>query len=223
MTSEPSITPRDERGRGILTPDDREFLKGEKKYQNEQSERDARYRIRSRIKDAILDFSILLHHLDSRDREQVFSAYEDVGGLSRTDEEVSGEAFRSLVEATMFKKGISDAISFFILGVEDTNEVVDSVIESGIAGAEEEKGYLVEEVSVEISIKREKPEVETLIERFESGEPLSEDEIEAVIRSGELNLDENTLDILFEKVSESLSEKIEEGDAHIHFDSGNQE
>jgi hypothetical protein len=218
MPPETPIIPDDERDRGILTPDDRKFLKGEKKYQSEQSERDARYRIRSRIKDAILDFSILLHHLDRHDREQIFSTYEGVSGLSNDSDELSGEAFRDFVEATMFQNGISDAISFFTLGIEDTNEPVDSMLETGIAGAEEEKGYLVDEVTVEISVKREKPEIEALLEKFESGEPLTEEELEAVIRSGEIELDAGTLDALFERLSESLSENIENGDATIDID-----
>ncbi|OIB58041.1 hypothetical protein [Natrialba sp. SSL1] len=218
MAPETPIIPDDERDRGVLTPDDRKFLKGEKEYQSEQSERDARYRIRSRIKDAILDFSILLHHLDRNDREQVFSTYEGISGLSNNSDELSGEAFREFVESTMFQNGISDAISFFILGIEDTNEPVDSMLETGIEGAEEEKGYLVDEVTVEISVKRKKPELEVLLEKFESGEPLTEDELEAVIRSGEIELDAGTLDTLFERVSESLSEDIENGDATINID-----
>jgi len=218
MPPETPIIPDDDRDRGILTPDDRKFLKGEKEYQSEQSERDARYRIRSRIKDAILDFSILLHHLDRHDREQVFSTYDGVSGLSDNSDELSGEAFRDFVESTMFQNGISDALSFFILGIEDTNEPVDSVLETGIAGAEEEKGYLVDEVTVEISVKRKKPEIEDLLEKFEAGEPLTEDELEAVIRSGEIELDAETLDTLFERVSESLSAEIDSGDATIEFD-----
>ncbi|MDL0145844.1 hypothetical protein [Halobacterium salinarum] len=218
MPPETPIIPDDDRDRGILTPDDRKFLKGEKEYQSEQSERDARYRIRSRIKDAILDFSILLHHLDRHDREQVFSTYDGVSGLSDNGDELSGEAFRDFVESTMFQNGISDALSFFILGIEDTNEPVDSVLETGIAGAEEEKGYLVDEVTVEISVKRKKPEIEALLEKFEAGEPLTEDELEAVIRSGEIELDAETLDTLFERVSESLSAEVDNGDATIDID-----
>ncbi|MDL0126300.1 hypothetical protein PNQ92_12910 [Halobacterium salinarum] len=218
MPPETPIIPDDDRDRGILTPDDRKFLKGEKEYQSEQSERDARYRIRSRIKDAILDFSILLHHLDRHDREQVFSTYDGVSGLSDNGDELSGEAFRDFVESTMFQNGISDALSFFILGIEDTNEPVDSMLETGIAGAEEEKGYLVDEVTVEISVKRKKPEIEALLEKFEAGEPLTEDELEAVIRSGEIELDAETLDTLFERVSESLSAEVDNGDATIDID-----
>jgi len=67
-----SLTTSADRGRGILTRSDREFLLGRKSDYTEQSRRQKRSRIRRRVRDAMLDFPILLEHLDERDREMVF-------------------------------------------------------------------------------------------------------------------------------------------------------
>lgn len=62
----------DTRPRGILTPDDREYLTGMKEL-TPQSERNTRARIRERLYHSILDFKLLWTHLDDRDLEMVFS------------------------------------------------------------------------------------------------------------------------------------------------------
>jgi hypothetical protein len=66
-----------DRGRGVLTPADRRFLGGDVALGSEQSRYDARYRIRQRTRNALLDFPILFEQLADRDREQVFDAEHD--------------------------------------------------------------------------------------------------------------------------------------------------
>lgn len=61
------------RGRGILTPSDREFLLGRKTDYTEHSKKQKRNRIRRRLRNAILDFSIFFEHLEDRDRKNVFN------------------------------------------------------------------------------------------------------------------------------------------------------
>ena len=72
-----------ERSRGILTPADRQFLRGETDYASDQSERDARYRIRERFYNGILDLEIALRGLDSRDISMVMDRLneEDIEGI----------------------------------------------------------------------------------------------------------------------------------------------
>ncbi|WP_266082108.1 hypothetical protein [Haladaptatus caseinilyticus] len=62
-----------DRGRGILTPSDREFLLGRKTDYTEHSKKQKRNRIRQRLRNAILDFTILFEHLEDRDRKNVFN------------------------------------------------------------------------------------------------------------------------------------------------------
>lgn len=64
----------DDRGRGVLTPKDRAFLRGEASYEpTSNSARRARNRIRDRLRNAVLDFGLIADHLQERDREQVFA------------------------------------------------------------------------------------------------------------------------------------------------------
>lgn len=66
-----------DRDRGILTPSDREFLLGRKTDYTEHSKKQKRNRIRRRLRNAILDFTILFDHLDDRDRETVFNPEDE--------------------------------------------------------------------------------------------------------------------------------------------------
>ncbi|MUV57164.1 hypothetical protein [Halogeometricum sp. CBA1124] len=66
-----------DRDRGILTPSDREFLLGRKTDYTEHSKKQKRNRIRRRLRNAILDFTILFDHLEDRDRETVFNPEDE--------------------------------------------------------------------------------------------------------------------------------------------------
>jgi len=69
----------DERGRGVLTPADRAYLRGETEPASVQSERNTRARVRRRVTDALLDFEVLVRGLEERDREQVFEGLAEDG------------------------------------------------------------------------------------------------------------------------------------------------
>lgn len=62
----------DRRYQGILTPKDRSFLRGEIEL-SENARRNARYRIRERIKTAFRDFELLHETLSASDRQQIFT------------------------------------------------------------------------------------------------------------------------------------------------------
>ncbi|PSQ25779.1 hypothetical protein BRD03_11825 [Halobacteriales archaeon QS_9_68_17] len=67
------MTDNDSRDRGILTPADRAFLRGEAAHESDQSAYDARYRIRKRLRDAAFDLALLFEHMEPRDRDRVFA------------------------------------------------------------------------------------------------------------------------------------------------------
>ena len=70
-----------DRDRGILTVEDRRFLVGEMDYENPQSARRTRARIRQRVTNALLDFE-LLRQLEDRDRNQIFEDQEFGGAFA---------------------------------------------------------------------------------------------------------------------------------------------
>ena len=68
-----------DRERGVLTPADRAYLRGERTYDREQTERNTRARIRNRVFDALLDFEVLTAGLSARDRELVADRLDAAG------------------------------------------------------------------------------------------------------------------------------------------------
>lgn len=66
-----------DRPRGILTDTDRRYLLGETDYANEQSKRDARYRIRERVFNGLRDLDLVLRELEGRDLEQVLKRIDE--------------------------------------------------------------------------------------------------------------------------------------------------
>jgi hypothetical protein len=83
----------DERDRGVLTPADRAYLRGDRTYGSVQAERNARARIRQRVLDALFDFEVLVEGLSDRDRDLVFG--DRVG-------EAGTEGFDALVALVAF-------------------------------------------------------------------------------------------------------------------------
>lgn len=65
----------DERPRGILSQADRAYLRGETAFDSDQSERNARARIRERVLAGLRDGDLLADALSERDRELVFEKH----------------------------------------------------------------------------------------------------------------------------------------------------
>lgn len=119
-----------DRSRGILTPADRRFLRGDVTLGSEQSRYDARYRIRQRTRDALLDYPLLFERLAERDREQVFD--------DRTD---------GLTDA------LADAVAFVYLGAASTDVDPQRIVAEGIRRAERRRrGADAPVLDVELSV-----------------------------------------------------------------------
>jgi hypothetical protein len=78
MSDQPTNSRPDERPRGILSPDDRQFLRGEKDLSN-SAERNARQRIRERVQEGLADFELLWTCLPDRDMKHLFTPNEEQG------------------------------------------------------------------------------------------------------------------------------------------------
>ena len=105
----PAGAPLD-RPRGVLSQRDREYLVGESDIEPKtQSERNVRGTIRERVKNALLDFTLLLHHLPPRDRKQIFDS-PDRG----------------------VRTGIADALGFLYHETEPTRHNFERLLQMGI-------------------------------------------------------------------------------------------
>lgn len=157
------------RERGVLSPADRAYLRGETEFASAQSERNTRSRIRDRIHDATLDFEVLIEHLSDHDRELVFG--------KRFEETEGTEALDALVSA----------IAFLYLATGDTDVAFETVLKEGINVAEAKADRAA---TVDLDLTFQTLTVEQLRHKLEQGEALSLTEIAYLHESDNVSMDE---------------------------------
>ena len=180
--------PESERDRGILTPSDRAFLTGESEMQTEQSKRDARYRIRNRLYNGILDFEIFLSSMEAKDREKTFEKFLD------EEEYPSGIApDHPLIQI----------LAFLYMGIDGQGKQFDETLTLAIKEAERHRGRIVNNIDVKIAVESEQPNVDELLNRIRAGENLSDGELDILVRKSD-----------FEDMKNLIREGILEGEIH---------
>lgn len=155
-----------ERPRGILTPSDREFLLGRKTDYTEHSKKQKRNRIRRRVRNAILDFSILFEHLEERDRNTVF----DPDGEDRD----------------AYTRGITDMLAFLHLGTMGYHTPFKDMLSRGVGKAEQRlTGSDYRMVSVEFDVDPVgQIDVDEVVEKLENDQfaQITDEELRAFVR-----------------------------------------
>jgi len=106
-----------DRPRGILTPSDRDFLIGRKTDYTDHSKKQKRNRIRRRVRNAVLDFSILFEYMEERDRETVFDPDDE--------------------DRDAYTQGITDVLSFLHLGTMGYHTPFKDMLSEGVGKAEQ--------------------------------------------------------------------------------------
>jgi len=158
-----------DRDRGVLTPADRAYLLGETEMSHEQSKRNAEARIRNRIREGIVDFDLLVHSLDRKDRRQIFE--------STADDET-------------FVDGVTAMLSFAYIGLKEQGVDFDRVLVPAISGAE--RAYGIDQRSANVTVDVEF-DVETTVEarldgiaeRLDDGDPVAPRELFSLVMEGE--------------------------------------
>ena len=131
-----------DRPRGVLSQRDREYLVGESDIEPKtQSERNVRGTIRERVKNALLDFTLLLSHLPPRDRRQIFDS---------SDREM--------------KIGIAYTLGFLYHETEPTRYNFEDLLQLGI-DHEEVAALRREGYSLEARMFRDRYDVDLQVER----------------------------------------------------------
>lgn len=155
-----------ERDRGILTPSDRAFLLGRKTDYTEHSKKQKRNRIRRRVRNAILDFTILFEYLDERDRKTVFDP-EDA-------------------ERDAYTRGITDALAFFHLGTMGYSTPFKDMLARGVSKGEQElAGSEYRMVNVEFNVDPVgRIDVDAVVKKLDqkSFDELTDEELRAFVR-----------------------------------------
>lgn len=157
------------RDRGILSPADRSYLRGDTEFESVQSERNARARIRDRVYDAILDFELLVDRLDDHDRELIFENRVETGDGT--------EAFDALVSA----------VAFLYRATDDASVEFDTILTEGINLAEAADDRAA---TVDFELTFHRLTVDQLRTKLERGEELSLTEIAFLHGSDEVRTDE---------------------------------
>ncbi len=164
--AEDSLTYSADRDRGILTPSDREFLLGRKTDYTEHSKKQKRNRIRHRLRNAILDFSILFEHLEDRDRETVFDPDDD--------------------EREAYTQGITDLLAFLHLGTMGYYTPFKDMLSQGVNKAEQElAGSDYRMVTVDFNVDPVgQIDVDEVIDKLEFGDfsEVTDEELWAFVR-----------------------------------------
>ncbi|KTG11570.1 hypothetical protein AUR64_03470 [Haloprofundus marisrubri] len=154
-----------DRDRGILTPSDREYLLGRKTDYTDHSKKQKRNRIRRRLRNAILDFTILFEHLEARDRETLF------------DPDDARDAYT---------QGITDMLAFFHLGTMGYHTPFKDMLARGVNKAEQElAGSDYRMVTVDFNVEPVgRIDVDDVVDKLEYGEfgELTDEELRAFTR-----------------------------------------
>ncbi len=155
-----------DRDRGVLTPSDREFLLGRKTDYTEHSKKQKRNRIRRRVRNAILDFTILFDHLDDRDRETVFDPDD--------------------AERDAYTRGIVDMLAFLHLGTMGYSTPFKDMLARGVSKGEQElAGSEYRMVNVEFNVDPVgRIDVDEVVEKLDDGrfEEITDEELRAFVR-----------------------------------------
>ena len=155
-----------DRDRGILTPSDREFLLGRKTDYTEHSKKQKRNRIRRRVRNGLLDFTILFEHLSDRDRETVFNPEDE--------------------HRDAYTQGVIDILGFLHLGTMGYYVPFKHMLAQGVNRAEQKlAGSDYRMVTVEFNVDPVgQIDLDTVIEKLETGryEELTDEEIRVFVR-----------------------------------------
>ncbi|OIB58987.1 hypothetical protein [Natrialba sp. SSL1] len=155
-----------DRPRGILTPSDRDFLLGRKTDYTDHSKKQKRNRIRRRVRNAILDFSILFEYMEERDRETVFDPDNE--------------------DRDAYTQGITDMLAFLHLGTMGYHTPFKDMLSEGVGKAEQRlAGSNYRMVNVEFNVDPVgQIDVDEVIEKLDNEEfaELTDEELRAFVR-----------------------------------------
>jgi len=179
------MTGAGKRDRGVLSPADREFLRGDRELSSVQAERNARARIRERVYDALLDFEVLVEHLDDRDGELVFE--------KRANDADGTEAFDAFVST----------LAFLYRGLGETDLDFETVLREGVNLAEAGNDRAA---TVDYDVTFHALDADHLREKVAADESLSLPEIAYLYESDDVTRDE-----LAALLGESRADGVEDG------------
>ena len=187
---------QENRPRGMLTPKDRELLRGEIEYEHPQQYSNRRRDIRERIANGLLDFNVIQYLLRDKDRKLIF---RDPSATADVDDPPFVESIQSMLYWTY-------------LGLREQNYDFEGLLVEAIEEATEDfaRKYWGESVETtvrfDIEVKR-KYDVDDLITAVENGGPVKANQVYDLLElSSGVPIDTSKLDTLSVEFQSSYPE-----------------
>lgn len=176
----------EERPRGLLTPTDRAFLRGEKEYGTKQQTTNRYQNIRKRIANGLLDFSTIRYSLRDKERKRIFRNPADAAGVSDP----------------LFFENLQSMLYWTYLGLKEQNYDFEGLLIDAIEQAEEDfaRKYWGEGVTVDVHFDIDvtrSHSIDDLITAIENGGPVKAKSLYDLLElSGGVPIDTSKLDTL---------------------------
>lgn len=171
------MTDDDERGRGIFTPADREFLRDGADEYSRQAQYERRKAIEDRVRNAFLDFPILFEYMKQEQREQV---YAKLSGAEAADEpltptEKPPEAFEVLaaLAGIFYEASLPMEIPMNVSFAEGVHSVIEQSAKHLPPGAT--MRVSVGDIDIEVEKEEDRyPQIDRAIRKLEAGGRLAD-------------------------------------------------
>jgi hypothetical protein len=209
----------EDRGRGILSPADREYLSLSPEEYDEKRSHPARIQRRDaipeRVWNAFLDGRLLFNQLDDEQRRRVFDGWGefadkveapiDSDSLSAKHYDAA-ESRGQWLEKISGERGFAGLLAFVYLGLSESDEYdFEALLNRAVERAERSRGREVSTFSLDIEAQP-KPSTDELLARFESRQELAASEINRLREAGEI--DDTDLIDYYDEVEEQNSAKV---------------
>jgi len=170
---------------GMLAPVDREYLYQKDEYGSRQAIHNRKRAIRTRVRNTILDFTLVFERLAHEEREEIFGQ-KNITPQIRYDDPA-------------FEEGLRDTLAFVLEGsgavglfdpVPDTRDdtTAGRLFESALDRLALRYGYNLESVSVDVDAER--IPVNRLMEELDQGHELPPEHLTYLLRQDEVDTEE---------------------------------
>lgn len=186
------MTTNGERGRGILSPSDREYLRNPDNYSRQASYR-RRDEIAERVWNSFLDGRLLFHELDEKERQRIFTGWSEFANTpdpSDDREYEPKEYAHEIFEKIDAERGFAGFFAFLYLGLTEIDSLdFAEKLELGVRLAEGSRGREVSDFSLDIE-SHPRPTTDELLARFQKRQELSTDQLNRLRESDEIDDEE---------------------------------
>ncbi|WIV67045.1 hypothetical protein [Natrialbaceae archaeon AArc-T1-2] len=173
------------RKNAMLTTEDRRWLTGEKSYEGEHAKQQRYQRrrdIRQRIYSTILDFTLLVEHLEEAERSKLFEGVDD-RGLETDDDEAFTNGLRDGLAFILYSTGITEAM--IREGPTESEPLAEQLLADAVYRAGKRDGILVEDV--DLTVEATRASVAAVLSDLKAGNDVSPAELRLLIESDRID------------------------------------